>query len=347
MISLEEYWMEMGGLKNGFFSRKNIFKLGDPDFKTKYNNFISRYNHTDVYSCVYLYDSEDIEKANLYGPFYLDLDGDINNDKGYEELKKDVAGVVVFFKSMGFNEDDIKIYFSGSKGFHVIISPITLGIMPNKDLNLLYKAWAVYLNHIVAIKNIDLRIYDRKRLFRIPNTINGKTGLYKIRVPLSLVKSLSHEDMCEVAKFNVNLIEESEDKINKRGAINFYTKSQNFFKKYKKQEPVKVILPETKKELLPCVKVLLETGAEKGYRNNTLVLLANSLFQSGYNQIEVYELMKEWNKLNDPPLKISEVDSTVKSAYAMVTSGKHYGCSAFKDLGLCTDENCRIGKRAS
>ena len=345
MFNLAEYWVELGGLKNGFFSRKNFYRIGIQNFAQSYKNFIKKYNNTDVYQCVYFYDSkDDIDNSVLYGGFYLDLDGDINSNAGYDELKSDVSGAVAFFKSIGLRENEIKIYFSGSKGFHIEIAANTLGIIPDKNLNVLYKAWALYLHNVLSIKNIDLKIYDRRRLFRIADSVNGKTGLYKKRITLDQALKYSHEEMCEYAKNTIyNVLFETTSGINKMAAINFYNQSKKLLNQNRKEKTVQVVIPKTKQELLPCVKVLLETGAQKGYRNNTLVLLSSAVLQSGYSLDETIQIMNSWNELNDPPMNEKEIELTTKSAYSMLLTGKKYGCTAFKELGYCIDNNCKLG----
>ena len=100
------------------------------------------------------------------------------------------------------------------------------------------------------------------------------------------------------------------------------------------------------KELLPCVKYILQNGAQKGGRNNTAMALASSLYQRNPNDYEeVLDIMKTWNiKKLDTPLAERELENTVKSAYRNVQDGKRYGCAAFIDLGICV-KGCPIRKK--
>jgi len=343
MFDFNGYWVEFGGAKNGYFKRNIMLRWGDPDFFNKYNNFMNEYGRTDVYQCVYKYSSQNIEEAKLYAPFYLDLDGSINTKKGFSKLKQDVLGVLNYFMSLGFTENDINIFFSGSKGFHIIIDAETLGIVPATDLNALYKAWALYLYNTINIKSIDLRIYDKRRLLRIEGTINSKTGLYKIQLLPSELHKLTYDNLEKSAKnWTSALFGTHPLGINKVGAVNFYKKSQNFYRKAKKQVREEVIIPKVKLKLLPCIDDLLQNGADKGSRNNTLVLLASAILQSGYALAETLDMMHNWNIMNNPPLSHNEVETTTRSAYSMLLSGKKYGCSAFKESGYCVDNNCKF-----
>ena len=92
-----------------------------------------------------------------------------------------------------------------------------------------------------------------------------------------------------------------------------------------------------KKELLPCVKYILQHGAQKGGRNNTAMALASALYQrEPDNQQGVLEVMQTWNyKKLDEPLSDKELEATVLSAYRNVQDGRRYGCGAFMDMGIC------------
>ena len=345
MFNIANYWLELGGLaSNGFFSRNNYFQIGSKMLNQDYDNFRKKYKNTDIYQCRYFYESKDIDNCLLYGGFYLDLDGDINTDNGYENLKMDVSGVVSFFKSIGLTDDEILIYFSGSKGFHIEIPANVLGIIPSKNLNLLFKNWALYFHNMLGIKNIDLKIYDRRRLFRISNSINSKTGLYKKRVSLNQVLEYNHNEMCDYAKdLNSNTVFQPVSGINKQAAVEFYKRSCKFYENENKVRPQpKQTIPEEKKPLLPCVDNLLTCGVTKGGRNNTLVLLSSAILQSGYSLEETMDIAANWNLQNDPPLEDRELSTTVKSAYSMLLAGKKYGCTAFKELGYCIGDKCKM-----
>lgn len=352
MIDVRDYWIELGGLKDNYFTRNYMLQLNDKNFKNKFYEFSRKYNNTDIYSSIYLYENKDTDNCKLYAPFYLDLDGDIHNKKGYEELKYDVFGVIAYFNSLGFNNYDIEIYFSGSKGFHIIIPEKVLGIEPCKELNLIYKEWAIYLKNTIGIKNIDTVIYDRKRLFRQENSINSKTNLYKTLLNLKFLYEASLEELLNYVKLdsleNFSISNRVHHQLNPVGAINFYKKTQNFYKNQNRannENKPKFTIPKTKQEFLPCIQNMLLTSADKGNRNNTLVVLASSILQSGYSIDETIDIMLNWNELNNPPLDEHEVIITTRSAYTGLLDGKKYGCKSIKDLGFCSDSNCKFQDR--
>lgn len=64
----------------------------------------------------------------------------------------------------------------------------------------------------------------------------------------------------------------------------------------------------------PAVRRLLE-GVSEGQRDNTCYTLALAFKASGYSEKEAEDRLKEWNQLNDPPMRQLEIKRKVKSAY--------------------------------
>ena len=348
MFDLGSYYYEYGG-KFGSYFRRNIFvRIGSEDFNLKLRTILGNCTNTDIYRCVYAYEDKDrINECRLYAPLYFDLDGDMQSN--FETLKSDVFRITGFLESeIGLDKDEIEIYFSGAKGFHILVPPDILGIEPSTNLNEIYKAWANYLYSTHDIKSIDLRIYDRKRLFRIPGSINSKTGLYKYLVDFEFLKKCSAQELLLLAENPLVANRKPEyRRMNRAAALNFYTKSQNFYRK-DKSKPIKkkTIIPTGKKELLPCVKAILETGVGEGSRNNTLSILSSAVLQSGYTLEETIDLMHDWNTNNEPPLPDREIEITVRSSYSMLLDDRHYGCRAMKEYGYCI-EDCKLRKEGN
>jgi len=76
----------------------------------------------------------------------------------------------------------LRIYFSGAKGFHcgIPIAALDNKLKPSNNFAQTMRSIARKIAH--GIKYDD--IYNTTRLWRMPNTINGKTGLRKVLVSL-------------------------------------------------------------------------------------------------------------------------------------------------------------------
>ena len=167
--------IEIGGEKNGYFTRNKFIDI------TNLRKHINEYDG-DVYSTIYRYDSKDQNTANFVAPLYLDLDID-DIEHNFLKIKQDLALVLRRLRTAFYLSDkDIELYFSGSKGFHILVHHNIFGFEPSRDLHKQYKKIAVELKTYTVNKTVDTKIYDNKRLFRIPNTINHKTGLYNVAI---------------------------------------------------------------------------------------------------------------------------------------------------------------------
>ena len=201
-----------------------------------------------------------------------------------------------------------------------------------------FKKFALWLQENTNCQIIDTGIYDRRRLLRVPNTINSKTGLYKVPITKELLDTFSLTDMLTYAK---EKHEEQEKE---------YFLNDKASKEYKKviKDKIKIktkdgfVIPLEPKEMLPCAIKLLKEGALKGTRNNSCVAIASSILQSGESKEDAFAILKEWNTLNDPPLEEHELRITFNSAYTMLQHNRRYGCNTYKDLGYCIGEKCKL-----
>lgn len=329
--------VEYGGVQNNTF-RRNIF--GEQNDENIINSFES-----DTYCTIYKYDNKNIDSCNFIAPLYLDLDID-NIEEDYNKLIRDLKILIhKLVTEFHVEQNDIQIYFSGSKGFHLIISENIFGFEPGRTLNKDLKKVAVYLKAYTLTKCIDTKIYDYKRLFRINNTINSKTGLYKVRILYNDLINMSYDELIEYASKPKDI--ESDDYLYNDKASESFT---NLIEKLNKRDREKINIQVAKeyirkKELLPCVKYILQNGSPNGQRNNSTIALANSLFQVGYNQDEVIEIITTWNETkNEEPLPDREIRATIKSAYNNSKQNIYYGCSSFRELDVCV-KGCPIYKR--
>ncbi len=338
------FYCEGGGMLsiNGdkIFTRNLIIE------SDKTESIRKRFNNKDCYISAYRYDSQDLKTANLYGAYYIDLDYQLNSTEDLRILQYDLLQIIAFLRHQcDIPSEFIKIYFSGCKGFHILIDPVIFGINSvQTDLNLKYKAFTKYISdNIISYKTIDLKIYDRSRLFRMVNSINMKTGLYKVPVNFEfatkctfeeLVKFASHPKLLSIKREQPLPINKAIDKfndavssemvqINKRNIIN---RNGRIF------------------EVLPCINEMIRVGATQGNRNSTCIIVASALFQSGKTEEEVYAALQEWNSNTTPSLSDKEIRSVIKSAIKEYNSGKGYGCYSIKMAGYCLGAECRCYK---
>lgn len=303
--------------------------------------FLKTINCLDTYCSAYIYDNEKVEEANLYGNLYLDFDDahDLNN------AREDAIHTLSFFKIVyQIEPDKIKIYFSGNKGFHLIIPSEILGIQPRKDLNCVFKSIAEQVKTFSIHKTVDLQIYDNKRLFRVPNTINSKTGLYKVMLTSDELINLNEQQIKDLAKQPRNMVMKNKPYYNPV-AGNQYLKAIENYERMAKELVTREKGFRYKKTLNvtpECIQNILENGAEEGYRNITIACLTSFYRESGKTFDEIIDLMTEWNSKNTKPTPTREMKATVKSIFY---GNKTYGCSTLQTITHCNKSDCKLIKK--
>lgn len=338
------WYIEMGGMYNingeKHFGRKIYI---DP---TKMSDIRKKFNNIDVYATIFSYNKEVQNDSDLYGPVYLDLDLNIETESDYLVLKQELGRIVNYLElCYGVPHNYIKFYFTGKKGFHLILDPIIFNIKPDNNLNIYFKEIAKELNKATLTGLIDTKIYDKKRLLRLPNSINGKTGLYKVPVTYEQILSYSYTEMKEYATGPKPVIKVEVKPCEK--AINRLTEIIDLITKPKQKQNYRPInITDIDDIQVPsCILNILKNGAEDGNRNNTTIILASAFLQKGASYEDTLALVLDWNEhANSPSLPENEIVTTVNSAYQQVQAGRRYGCTSIRESGLCVGRDCSIYK---
>lgn len=304
------------------------------------SQFIKNSNIIDAYCTAYLYDSKEIDKANLYGSLYLDFDDSKNLNNAREDAIHTLSYFKIVYKIM---PEQIKIFFSGHKGFHLIIPKEILGIKPCKNLNEIFKSIAEQVNNFSIHKTVDLSIYDNRRLFRIPNTIHGETNLYKIMLTPKELLSLSEQEIMNLAKqpryLNININRDFNPIAGNQYLQAVKTYEDNLKNSNKRNKGFRY---RKKLNIVPeCIKTILENGAEQGTRNITIACLTSFYKESGKTFDEIIDIISEWNSRNQKPTPEREMKTTIKSIFY---SEKTYGCTTLQTLVRCNKSECKLIK---
>lgn len=118
--------------------------------------------------------------------FDFDLKDDI------AECKKETLELIDRLKSNNINEKNLEVFFSGQKGFHIIVN-LKREIPTTKVKNIAIKL-------AKGFKSFDLKVYDEARILRLPFTQHAESKLYKIPLTINELKTLSIDDIKEKAK---------------------------------------------------------------------------------------------------------------------------------------------------
>jgi hypothetical protein len=284
-------------------------------------------------------------------PLYFDLD--------YAEdpavAQKEAVKIVDFFRyDLDIDYSAMKIFFSGSKGFHLLVSNKVFGVEPSEHVTGVYKYIANYLRFKLANKTKDGstplvsidNVYSIRRMLRIPNSRHSKTDLFKIELTYDELCNLSLTEIKEKAKTPREESVYSEDEIRKSTRLNktaaeFY---KIMFSEYTELQLISDTKREStfsfnKEEMPVCVKDIYENGWKKdGDRNNATIQLACFFSEAGYSINETENLLVAWTRKHSTASSDYQLDIRVSSTKTVVhtvyspKSEYNFGCKFIRSL---------------
>ncbi len=145
---------------------------------------INNYGNIEGYYC--LYNIDDSKSFTGYRGFHEPALGKIAFDfdsANITDAQKECLQVIE-----ALNPTQYEIFFSGNKGFHLMVNAKALGIEPSENCARDSGAFAEKLKATLNLKTLDLSIYKPAQKFRIPNSLHPKTNRYKIKISLDELK---------------------------------------------------------------------------------------------------------------------------------------------------------------
>ena len=225
---------------------------------------------------------------------------DIDNETDLKESKSRALEVVTRLQSeYDLSPDDLSLYFSGNKGFHIVINLNSFGSPePHESMGELMK---------LAVKELcgdiifDTVIYENHRLIRVENSLNAKSELYKIQLSYDELFTMSVDEIKTMAKRPRTFTRKksiSDIRLNEK--INRIVRSVFL----KSDEPEKKTIDEG--FFLP---------GTHGDRNNKLYKQAYYLFvNTDLHEKSIKELITCINNSAPDPLPLSEINTLINSA---------------------------------
>lgn len=260
-------------------------------------------SHKDYYTSIYYYTDEQVKEAEKI----VEIDGkkrprgisgmtdvvtdrlvwDFDSEKVID-AKRDAISLVYRLKSKGLDEDDIRICFSGSKGFAV-------EVVTNQQFTPAeFKAITKELAH--NLSTYDSVVSNPSRIFRLPKTKHHKSGLYKIPLYFDELKDMSVEQIKEAAKTKPK----SDDEVMASWKVSEHTFSvpestpekEKTVSKNDSNPYFRVDYTKNPLKLIPWKLALSQGIFPNGCRNDALMILGATLKAKGMDRTQCYYALK-------------------------------------------------------
>ncbi|GKU79326.1 DNA primase small subunit domain-containing protein [Paenibacillus sp. L3-i20] len=280
---------------------------------------------------------------SFIAPLYFDLD--YKSDPAVSQA--DAVKLIEFFMNeLEIQETDIHLYFSGSKGFHILIDFQALDIRPGTELHKVYKHIAGYLVHRLGLRALDLVVYTSSRMLRLPNSIHSGTKLFKIELSIDELRSKTLDEIKGMA--NGPRLYPVLDPAQRKAARDMRPKAVLFYEDKEKEwreaaaTSVKKFAEEfnfRKNKPPVCVTDILTGGWKKdGDRNQATVQLAAYYKEAGHPKEEALKLLEEWVRKHtsagskyDAEQRVANTRSVVEAVYDK-ENGYKFGCAFIRAL---------------
>jgi len=188
--------------KNEFiYIRFNIVKWeeGDLLFNGQLCNMIAQQKNQECYYSHFKYPEEALHyfrnnikengKRSMAGyqgycyadRIYFDIDS-----KSHDEAIVDCRKLIEHLLCLGFLAENLDVWFSGRRGFHIGVSTSPWGLSPDIKFN----RWCKEICCEIAEKarvDIDLSIYSKISILRAPFSRHPETGLFKNPIPIESI----------------------------------------------------------------------------------------------------------------------------------------------------------------
>lgn len=201
-----------------------------------------------------------------------------------------------------------------------------------------------------SIVDIDTILISSRHLFRMPYSLNEKSGLVSIPVDPSKILSFNREDARpENVRVEVPFLNRSQAKFDEAkklfiAAFDFVAPQQTILVESSEKtssvdfEQLQNKVPE---ELFPpCIKTILR-GIPDG-KKRALFILVNFLRSCGWTYEDIEERLLEWNTLNPEPLREVQLKGHIRYHRQSKKAVLPPNCdnkAYYKDLGFCTPDN--------
>lgn len=259
------------------------------------------------------------------------------------ESQRDVLKLLQFCKDdLDLDDTEIRVWFSGGKGFHVLLSPTAFGVEPSTELTYIYKRMFGYLKAYLGLDTLDLSVYSKRRMWRVADT-KHHSGLYKreldddqITDTMDAIKALASEPL------GAESITDEADFFSRRceQAANFY---DTFRVEYgaeveaRAADPVR-LRPDAAPGDPVCVTDVMTRGLRnKGDRNKATMILGTYYKDVGRDESTAVADISDWALGLGPDFRHRDdahvkagTESSIKAVYE--SDAYHFGCKFIRSL---------------
>jgi hypothetical protein len=328
-------WIELASLlHDGAMVRNQYARLDDDDAVGKWRN---QFGNTNIFSSISLY-AEPSYEAESIAPIFFDIDS--ADDLPGARVSALTLCEMLMSRAL-VPQDALEIYFSGNKGFHVLVPcPVFQafssphGLALNKRMS--QKAQAQ------GIRFLDMGVYTNKRIWRLPNSIHGKSGRFKIPLTYEELRDMGMDGIMKLAgnprpqdSFVMPQVCET--------AAQWYRRAiECFEKRHTTRSSDRKVNTEFKRgwRMPPCVKAIETAVVPDGIRHMLYVSLARYYGYLNMHHDEMLDRLEAIDQRNP----VRDPDSIERAVSFGCTHPGFPGCDDPAIMRYCQKDKCFYAK---
>lgn len=263
------YYEAAAFLPGGGMDRDNWLRADRPQDLVL---FRERFDNKDVFTSVCRFAAPDRDSRYIC-PFFLDTDAERSDElKGVRQNA--LALYEVLGSWLGITPASIQAWFSGCRGFHIVVPAVAFEAVPSPHLMAFYRHLAEQLSE-EGLELLDLAIYQKARLWRLADTVNSKSGRYKIRLKYEELKDWSADKIRQKAQ-GPRALKESGQAMPSPKAAGYFKKTLADLAE-RKERTQRTRHTYTFKDgwrVPPCIRNIHNATLADGLRHTTYIALA-------------------------------------------------------------------------
>ena len=334
---LEKYsWIELAALlPDGKMARGEYVRTDDVNAIKIWRE---KFDNRDVFTSVCLY-AEPNHTSEFIVPVFFDIDCPTDLKAAREST---LMLCIMLMERISVPQESLDIYFSGNKGFHVLVPCEVFDAFYSPHVLTLYKAMAQKAQQY-GVPFIDNTVYTNRRIWRMANSINTKPGLFKIPLTFEELRDMdiaSIQDLAQSPRADDSLA------ISKtcEQTAQWYRTAINYFENQppKSKDHGKTINQEFKNgwRMLPCIKEIQQTTLADGSRHHIYMILARYYSYLNMHHDEILERIERLDTSNP----IRDADYITRIVKFGLKRPGFSGCNDTQLQKYCHSSDCFYSK---
>lgn len=243
----------------------------------------------DYYTSLFYYTDEHLTKFKKTGTVkgirdvktdQIWFDFDSKTDP--ELARQDAMEIVSRLKKQGLKDKNIEIYFSGNKGYNVIVN-LKRQLTPEQVYSLAINKYGK------GLATLDSSMYDSVQILRVPYTKHNVSGLFKIPLTIEQLYLLTVD---EVKKLAISL-----DTAPEEPEISIANPDDSFYdlpvdKNVSRKNSYKLDISQKPAQWKNCKWSLMQGNFKEGERHQALLVIAATCRGLGYDKDTTYYMCK-------------------------------------------------------